>query len=159
MTTTLIRKLAIGTALALTLATSALAGGFDTNMSSTGLALEGVDPVSYFVDGTPKDGDFQITSVHDGAVYRFVSEENKAKFEAEPAKYLPQYGGYCAMGAAMGMKLDGDPELWKIVDGKLYLNVAPAIAEKWQADAPNMIVQADAKWAEIKDKSPAELMQ
>lgn len=152
------RKVALGAALALSLATTALAGGFDTNVTSTGLALQGVDPVSYFTDGAPKDGDFQITSVHEGAIYRFVSKENKAAFEADPAKYLPQYGGYCAMGAAMGMKLDGDPDLWKIVEGKLYLNVAPAITEKWQADAPNLIQQADAKWTEIKDKAPAELM-
>lgn len=152
------RKIALASAFALSLATSALAAGVDINVTSTGLALRGVDPVSYFTDGTPADGDFQITSVHEGAVYRFVSAESKAKFDAEPAKYLPQYGGYCAMGAAMGMKLDGDPDLWKIVDGKLYLNVAPEIAQKWQAEAPAMIQQADVKWTEIKDKAPAELM-
>lgn len=157
--TSAFRKLALGATLALSLATSALAGGVDTNTTTTGLALRGVDPVTYFTDGAPKEGDFQITAMHDGAMYRFVSEENKAKFEADPAKYLPQYGGYCAMGAAMGMKLDGDPDLWHIVDGKLYLNVAPAIAKKWEADAANMIQQADAKWADIKDKAPADLMQ
>src|SRR5512143_963461 len=81
------------------------------------------DPVSYFTDATPAKGKAAFTATHDGVTYRLASAEHRHQFEAEPAKYLPQYGGYCAMGVAMGKKLAIDPEAYRIVDGKLYLNV------------------------------------
>jgi YHS domain-containing protein len=129
----------------------------ELNITSTGLALRGIDPVSYFTSGTPTAGDFKITAVQDGAIYRFVTEENKAAFVASPEKYLPQYGGYCAMGVKMGKKLDGDPAVFSIVDGKLYLNVAPAVADMWRPEAPANIKAADKTWEEIKSKTPDSL--
>lgn len=131
--------------------------GSELNVTSTGLALRGIDPVSYFTSGAPAAGDFQITAVHNGAVYRFASEENKAAFTADPDKYLPQYGGYCAMGVKMGQKLDGDPAVFTIIDNKLYLNVAPAIAEMWRPDAAANITAADKIWTEIGSKDPGAL--
>lgn len=116
-----------GVALSVALATSALAAGVDINASSTGLAMQGYDPVAYFTVGEATKGDYRITALHDDALYRFSSEENKAAFEANPEAYLPAYGGYCAFGTAMGFKFDGDPNHWKIVDNKLYLNLSKDI--------------------------------
>lgn len=152
-----LRKTALALAATLMLSASALAAGPDVNATSTGLALRGYDPVTYFSEGKPLPGDFNITAEHEGAVYRFVSEENKAAFAKEPARYAPQYGGYCAFGAAMGKKFDGDPNVWAIDGGKLYLNLAPKIAELWNADRPGKIKTADAQWSAIKDKALADL--
>ena len=71
--------------------------------------------------------------------------------------YAPQYGGFCAMGAALGKKLDVDPTQFKVVDGKLYLNVNADVFKKWSEDVPGNIVAADANWPSIKDKTPASL--
>ncbi|WP_422376925.1 YHS domain-containing (seleno)protein [Roseibium sp.] len=139
------------------LVSSAFGAGFDVNATVTGLALRGVDPVSYFTNGAPQDGDFAITAVHNGATYRFVSEENRDLFKENPDQYLPQYGGFCAFGTAMGVKVDGDPDLWKIVDGKLYLNLSASIQERWNGDIPGFIDAADGKWGDLKDADPAEL--
>jgi YHS domain-containing protein len=141
------------------LAASAFAAGVDLNASSTGLALQGYDPVAYFTEGAPTKGSWKITAVHDDATYRFASEEHKASFEANPEAYLPQYGGYCAFGAAMGFKFDGDPTYWKIVDDELFLNISADIQERWVSDIPGFVAQADENWGTIADKEPAALQQ
>ena len=148
-----------GLAVSVSLATSALAAGVELNASSTGLALQGYDPVAYFTEGEPTKGNYAITSVYNEATYRFASEEHKAAFEADPDAYLPQYGGYCAFGAAMGFKFDGDPNYWHIEDGELYLNLAAEIQERWEQDVPGFIQQADANWTDIADQSPESLQQ
>ena len=152
-----IKTLLSGAALSVVLATSALAAGVDVNASNTGLALQGYDPVAYFTLGEPTEGSYKITSVYKDATYRFASEEHKAAFEADPESYLPQYGGFCAFGAAMGFKFDGDPDHWKIVDGELYLNLSADIQERWQSDIPGYIEKADENWTGIADKAPSEL--
>ena len=139
-------------AISVAMAASALAGEFDVNKTITGLALRGFDPVAYFTDNKPVKGDFAITVVHDDATYRFASEENKKLFEANPEKYLPQYGGFCAYGVANGVKVDGDPELWRVVDDKLYLNLSPVVVELWNKDIPGKIGEADKNWPGIKDE-------
>ncbi|WP_210238771.1 YHS domain-containing (seleno)protein [Cohaesibacter sp. CAU 1516] len=153
----ILNKIAAGALLSLTLATSALAAGPQFNTSNTGLALQGYDPVAYFTMGKPTEGSYKITAVHQDVTYRFASEEHKAAFEANPDKYLPQYGGFCAFGASMGYKFDGDPENWKIVDGELYLNLSDEIQAKWETDIPGYIVKADDKWTKIVDKKPSDL--
>jgi hypothetical protein len=77
-------------------------------------------------------------------------------FKAHPERYVPQYGGFCAFGVSVGAKFDGDPQLWKIVDGKLYLNLNPDIQEQWEKDIPSHIGKADKHWPAIKDTTPAE---
>lgn len=139
------------------LVSSALGAGFDVNATITGLALRGVDPVSYFTNGAPQDGDISITEVHNGATYRFTSEENRDLFKQNPEKYLPAYGGFCAFGTAMGVKVDGDPDLWKIVDGKLYLNLSESIQERWNKDIPGFVKSADENWTSIEETDPSEL--
>lgn len=131
--------------------------GEDVNADKTGVAIGGYDPVAYFTDGKPVKGSFQIASTHGGATYWFASKEHKALFDASPEKYTPQFGGYCAFGVSIAKKLNGDPMVWKIVDGKLYLNVNSAIAEKFNENVSGVIAGADAKWPAIKDKPAAEV--
>ncbi len=154
---TIFKSLVTGAALSVAVATSAIAAGVELNASSTGLALQGYDPVAYFTEGAPTKGSWKITSSYNDATYRFATEEHKAAFEADPEAYLPEYGGYCAFGAAMGFKFDGDPNHWKIVDGELFLNISQDVQERWVADIPGFIEKADANWTNIADKDPASL--
>ncbi len=146
-----------GAALSVALATSALAAGVEINASNTGLAMQGYDPVAYFTQGEATEGSYKITSVYNDATYRFASEVHKAAFEADPETYLPQYGGYCAFGASVGYKFDGDPDHWKIVDGELFLNLSSDIQERWEKDIPGNIKKADVNWTEIVNKHPNEI--
>ncbi len=139
------------------LASQVHAEGFDVNVTSTDLALRGVDPVSYFVQGEPVTGEVEITALHNGAVYRFASEQNKALFVANPDRYVPQYGGYCAYGLARGVKVDGDPNVWTIVDDKLYVNLSRRVGRLWNQDTAREISEANAKWPTVKDIDPAIL--
>ena len=154
-------RLAAAVALAASVAPAApaLAAGTEVNVTITGLALRGYDPVAYFTDGKPVLGDYTITAQQDGATYRFASEDHKALFLKDPDKYLPEYGGFCAFGTAKGVKVDGDPTVWKIVDNKLYLNLAPAVATRWDQDIPGNIKTANEKWTVVKDKAPSELLK
>jgi YHS domain-containing protein len=150
-----IRAAALGIAVATTSVTGVLAAGVEINATSTGLAMRGYDPVSYF-NGGPEEGSFKITAVHDEATYRFVSEENKATFVANPEAYTPAYGGYCAYGLAVGSKFDGDPKVWKIVDDVLYLNLAAPVQVLWEKDLEGHLESADANWEDIKHLAPAD---
>ena len=87
----------------------------------------------------------------------FASEENKEMFEANPEKYAPAYGGWCAYGVAVGKKFVADPEVWTIVKGKLYVNLDRDIQAKWNEDIPGHIKTANANWVEIQGKAPADL--
>ena len=87
----------------------------------------------------------------------FANEANREAFDGNPQKYLPAYGGYCAFGVSVGKKFVGDPEVWRLVDGKLYLNLDENIQDQWLKDVPGRIKTADANWQKIKDKAPGEL--
>lgn len=115
------------------------------------VAISGHDPVAYFTVKTPTKGSAKFSTKHDNATYWFASEENRAAFVADPAKYTPQYGGYCAFAASFGKKAPADPMQWSVVDGKLYLNYDARIQKQWQADVPGFIKQADAKWPAVKN--------
>ncbi|MEY8837844.1 YHS domain-containing (seleno)protein [Cribrihabitans sp. XS_ASV171] len=144
-------------ALSLTLTGAVWAAGVDVNADSDGLALRGYDPVAYFTADAPTKGKDEITVVHEGATYRFASEENRAAFQQNPGAYVPAYGGFCAFGTAMGYKVDGDPAVWRIVGDVLYLNYSEGVKKRWEGDIPGFIGSADAKWTEIADKAPEEL--
>jgi hypothetical protein len=111
-----------------------------------GLALHGYDAVAYFDGGKPMLGDAEIAVVHDDATYRFSSNANLDKFIANPAHYMPQFGGFCAFGASVGAKFDGDPQVWRIVDAKLYLNLSKGIQDEWVKDIPGNIAKANKNW-------------
>lgn len=122
-----------------------------------GLAVHGYDVVAFFAEGRPRQGDAKFAHVHNGATYRFASETNLAAFKTNPAKYEPAYGGYCAYGVSVGAKFDGDPRYWKIVDGKLYLNLDASIQQAWLKDVPGAIRKADLNWPKIAGKLPSEI--
>jgi YHS domain-containing protein len=126
-------------------------------MAGKPLALHGFDPVAYFVGGKPIEGTPQFAAVYEGATYYFSSEANQKAFEAAPSKYAPQFGGFCAFGVALGKKFDGNPQVFLVRDGKLYLNLAPPIAQKFGEDVPGNISKAEANWKKIKSKAAASL--
>ncbi len=120
-------------------------------------AVQGYDVVSYQTGKRPIRGNGHFVAVYDGAAYQFSSADNQKLFENDPEKYIPAYGGYCAFGASVGKKFIGDPEVWRIVDGKLYLNLDTRIQAEWLKDVPGRIKTADAQWGEIKNANPASL--
>jgi YHS domain-containing protein len=113
-------------------------------ISST--AVGGYDPVAYFNQGKPVPGSREFTHQWKGATWRFASAANRAAFAASPAKYAPQYGGYCAWAVSQGYTAKGDPNVWKIVSGKLYLNYSPGVQQQWSADIPGNIAKANKNW-------------
>lgn len=121
------------------------------------VAVQGYDIVTYQTEGKPQQGNGNHLSVHNGVTYIFVSEKNKEMFKSNPDKYLPAFGGYCAYGVAVGKKFVGDPEVWEVVDGKLYLNLDNKIKGIWVKDIPGHIKTADTKWQKIKHKNPMDL--
>ncbi len=135
----------------------------DTNVSygltakGYGLAVHGYDVVAYFKKGRPTIGRAKFSAVHNDATYRFASEDHLKAFTDDPEKYLPQYGGYCAYGVAVGAKFDGDPQQWRIVAGKLYLNLNPEVQKLWRSDIPGFIKRADRNWSKIATKTPNDL--
>ena len=112
-------------------------------------ALGGHDPVAYF-SGAAAMGRGDLTASHAGATFRFATAANRDVFVASPARYLPQFGGYCAWAASQGRLAAPDPALWKIVDGKLYLNCSASAEAKWLADVPGNIARGNAFWAKQK---------
>jgi YHS domain-containing protein len=122
------------------------------NIDGGGVAVGGYDVVAYFVHGLPQRGQSEFSAAHDGATYRFASAANLAAFRADPDRYVPQYGGYCAYGAARGYKAPVDPTAWRIVEGKLYLNYNHEVQKQWLVDPTDQIRKADAQWPRIRDK-------
>lgn len=113
-------------------------------------ALSGYDTVAYFTDGKPVKGKPEFKTEYKGAEWLFVSQANLDAFKANPDQYAPQYGGYCAY--AVGAKnalVSADPEAWKIVDGKLYLNYDKDIQQIWVKDQAKYISEADANWPKL----------
>ena len=113
------------------------------------LALQGYDTVAYFTVGEPTKGAAEYTTTYEGAEFRFASEENLNLFLAEPAKYAPQYGGYCAWAVAQGQTAKGDARRWAVVDGKLYLNYNKGIQKKWNKDRAGFITSANENWPTV----------
>lgn len=130
---------------------TALAGEVYTGfLSST--AVGGYDPVAYFREGKPVSGSSSITTEWKGVTWRFASEANRTAFLAEPERYAPAYGGHCAWATAQGYKAKGDPQHWKIVEGRLYLNYDARVQADWEKDIPGFIRKADTNWPSVKDK-------
>jgi YHS domain-containing protein len=141
-------------ALALTcglLSLAAWAAG-PVNTSKDGVAVKGYDPVAYFVDNKPVPGKPEFMAKANGATYLFATAENRDKFTANPGQYQPQYGGYCSYGVAQGYKPDIDPTAFKVVDGKLFLNLSPEVSRRWQLDIPGYIKSANENWTTLADK-------
>lgn len=111
-----------------------------------GVAMEGYDPVTYFVDGMPKKGDRSIEATFNGALYHFVSQENRATFEKAPTRYAPAYGGFCGYAASIGKVRPADPLIWSIVDRQLILQHTRDADELWKKDVAGNKAKADKYW-------------
>ena len=110
--------------------------------------LKGHDMVAYFTDGKHMPGLAAIKSVHQGVTFRFASAEHKALFDANPAKYIPQYGGFCANGIAYAIPWGGDADTWRIDDGKLYIFGGAGSKRAWEIDRQLNLQLAEKYWAE-----------
>lgn len=115
-------------------------------------AIRGYDPVAYFTQEKAVPGNKDISYEWHDAEWRFSSEENKKLFVANPEKYAPQYGGYCAYAVGNNYTASTAPEAWHIRDGKLYLNYSKGVQKKWQANIDNYIKQGDANWPAVLNK-------
>jgi YHS domain-containing protein len=112
------------------------------------LMLKGHDVVAYFTLGRHALGSPQFKSVYEGVTFRFMSAEHKALFDANPKKYQPEYGGYCANGIAYGIPWGGDADTWKMIDGRLFINGGPGSKAAFELDLPRNIALADKYWRE-----------
>jgi YHS domain-containing protein len=113
-----------------------------------GVAVGGYDAVSYFT-GTPLEGKSDIKTDWNGAEWRFANAGNKAAFIADPEKYAPQYGGYCAFAVSKGATAKGDPQAWTVVNDKLYLNFSQGVREQWRSDIPGNVAAANGNWPKV----------
>lgn len=146
-----VRALVMGSAGAFVLAAAAAALEPVNKSFFSGLAAHGYDVVAYFADGKAVEGSDEVETSWNGATWRFASTAHRDLFVAAPERYAPQYGGYCAWAVSQGYTADGDPESWKIVDGKLYLNYNREIQKRWEADIPGLVTKADANWPKLLD--------
>jgi hypothetical protein len=121
------------------------------------VALHGYDAVAYFTEGKPVVGSDSLVQIHEGAAYRFSSKVNLDAFKQSPGRYAPQYGGFCAYGVAVGKKFDGDPRLWKIADGKLYLNLNDEIYRTFLKDVDGNVRKANGNWTKIEHTAVKDL--
>ncbi len=110
--------------------------------------LKGHDVVAYFTQGRHALGSSQFKSVYEGVTFRFASAEHKALFDANPQKYQPEYGGYCANGIAYGIPWGGDADTWRIIDGRLFINGGPGSKAAFELDLKRNIELADRYWRE-----------
>lgn len=115
-------------------------------------AVGGYDPVAYFTDAKPVKGKKTFSTEYKGADWYFSSNENKDLFIANPEKYAPQYGGYCAWAIAKNSFAKGDPKQWSIVDDKLYLNYNADIKNQWSKDKSALIAKGDTNWPTLSKK-------
>ena len=119
------------------------------NTTFLGVAIKGYDPVAYFTDSKPVKGDSDFSFTWNGAEWRFASAAHRDLFAADPVKYAPQYGGYCAWAVSRGYTAGIDPEAWKIVNGRLYLNYSASVQKQWAEDIPGNVAKAEENWPKI----------
>lgn len=118
----------------------------------TDTAIGGYDPVAYFTVNRAVPGRDAWVHEWNGAKWKFSSAENLERFKADPSRYAPQYGGYCAYGVAKGALFKVDPEQFAIRDGKLYLNFDANVQARWLKDVPGFVRTADARFAQLLQK-------
>lgn len=122
------------------------------NTTRAGLAVQGYDVVAYVTQQAPVRGQAQFEFRWNGGVWRFSSAANRDAFAKEPARYAPQFGGYCAWAVSRGYTADIDPEAWTIVDGKLYLNYSKRVQRMWEQDVPGNIAKGEANWPGVLNR-------
>lgn len=140
-----LKSVVAGVALSVT-ALASIAGVFN---ESNGVAIKGYDPVAFFKDNKPVRGKNDFRFEYKGSTFVFANADNRAAFAADPEKYAPQYGGYCAFGTARGYKADIDPATFTVIDGRLYLNYNSQVQREWTTDRARFIRQADERWPTV----------
>jgi YHS domain-containing protein len=124
----------------------------ELNTAKDGLAVKGYDVVAYATEGKPVEGNSAFETSWNGARWRFATAAHRDLFLKDPAKYAPQFGGYCSWAVSQGYTADADPQAWSVVDGKLYLNYSKRVREKWSQDIPGNIAKARANWPKVLEK-------
>jgi hypothetical protein len=119
------------------------------NKNRKGVAIEGYDVTAYFQQGRPVKGSDKFTHSWSGATWQFASAAGRDAFAAAPEMYAPQFGGYCAYAVSEGYTATIDPQAWKIVDGRLYLNYSKAVKATWEKDIPGRIAKAERNWPSL----------
>jgi len=122
------------------------------NLDKTGVAIQGYDPVAFFADHQPAKGDQKFLVKHDGAIYFFASKEHKDLFKENPAKYEPEFGGYCAYGVSRNKLVEIDVDAFQIVDGKLLLQYSKGVRDDFNKDAKANLAKAASNWPELVAK-------
>jgi len=147
-------KTIVKSAAALALFTaSALAGDLVNVSGASKAAVSGFDTVAFFTDSKPINGSPFISAEHKGATYFFVTEEHEKLFTANPEKYIPQFGGYCAFGVGIDKLFPVDISTWQVRSGKLYLNLNPDILKKFNEDLEGNVANANRNWPGLVKKN------
>jgi len=118
-------------------------------LAEDGVAIRGFDPVAYFTEGRPVRGSAAFTHEWGGATWRFASAANRDQFAADPGRYAPAYGGFCAFAVSEGYTAPTDPNAWRIVEGRLFLNYDRSVQRRWERDIPGRIARGDANWPRL----------
>ena len=135
----------------LSMPTAALAKS-EINQSFIGsVAIEGTDPVAYFTDKKAVKGSSEYSHRWKGGEWRFKNAVNRDAFAAQPEKYAPQFGGYCAWAVSQGYTASIDPEAWTINKGKLYLNYSKGVRDEWAKDISDNIAKGENNWPKVLD--------
>jgi len=135
------------------LSAPALAADLVNTAGVSRIAVDGYDTVAFFTDGMPVHGSPFINARYQGAVYFFATEEHRDLFRANPGKYAPQYGGFCAYGVGLGSLFPIDISTWQVRNGKLYLNLNPDILKKFNADFDGNVAKAETNWPSLVRKN------
>lgn len=140
------KSIITSTAALLLLSVAAFAGDLVNVSGASKAAVNGYDTVAFFTDSKPVNGSPFISAEHKGATYFFANEDHKKLFTASPEKYVPQFGGFCAYGVALGKLFPVDISTAQVRDGKLYLNLNPDILKKFNEDLGGNVTKADKNW-------------
>lgn len=120
----------------------------------SGLAISGFDPVAYFTDGRPRQGDRDMELMQGGVVWRFCNEGNRAFFAANPEVYGPQFGGYDPVDVARGVAFPGNPQFWLISDNRLYLFGREQTRDAFAAAPATVLQDARKRWNQVQNDLP-----
>lgn len=148
-------KFALGVVLVALAAIPSVAGDSQTmiNTGPDSVAIRGYDMVAYFTEGRPMQGKPEFAFSWQDAEWHFASAKHRGQFAADPMRYAPQFGGFCAMALTENEVKVVDPEAWTIVDGKLYLNFSKAGRVKFRRDLPGNIEKSEGNWAQIRQEN------
>lgn len=157
MISNLIKRTVTATCLAMLFFIASPAMAMEMNVNEDGVALHGYDPVSYFTADSPTKGLDKFDAEHHGARYLFSSSENRDKFMSDPGRFPPQFGGYCAYGVRVGRKFDIDPDVYRVVDDKLYVQLNWGTQVIWLVNLMENIDVAHTLWPMIEPQTDEQL--